>query len=696
VGVADLLLPQLAVDVDVDHGAPVVELLVERAGAEERAGGDDVVEARGLHLGHHVGEAFRLHLEDAVGVAAGDELVDRRIVDGDLVGGEVGAVGVVLAHPLERLVDHGEGLQAQEVELDEPRLLGVVLGELGDEHVALLVLVDRDVLPERLVGDDHAGGVQAGLPVEPLERHGDVEDVAGGHLALGAVGLGPLAHERGLLVELGQARLDLDALPERLHLALHRLGDELGDAVPLGEGEPHDAHHVADHRAGLERAEGGDLADVLLAVLAGDVMDDLVAPVLAEVDVEVGHRHALGVEEALEEEVPADGVEVGDAERPGHDGARARAAPRPHRHLPSLGPVDEVLDDEEVAGEAHLLDDPHLGLEPLPVEVAVVGVLARDLLEAAVEPLAGELGEPLVLGDALRQLEAGQVARPQLHLHVAHLGDAHRVGDGLLVLGEGGEHVLGRGDEEPVGLVVDAARVGEGLVGRDAHEDLVRLRVAAVHVVCIGGGDQRDALALPQLGEPGVHLQLLGHAVRLHLQEEAARLEDVAVLAGGGPGAVHVALVGEARDLAAQAGGETHQALRMLPEQALVDAGVVVEPLRVGHGREVAKVGPPLGVLREQDQVAAHPLASVRPALGAGHVGLHAQDGFHPGRLGRPVEVDRAEEVAVVGDRHGAHAPLFHRPRQIAHADGAVEEGVEGVQVKVDEIGQGVEPPGRR
>jgi hypothetical protein len=32
------------------------------------------------------------------------------------------------------------------------------------------------------------------------------------------------------------------------------------------------------------------------------VADHLVAPVLAEVDVEVGHRHAFGIEEALEQQ----------------------------------------------------------------------------------------------------------------------------------------------------------------------------------------------------------------------------------------------------------------------------------------------------------------------------------------------------------------------------------------------------------
>jgi hypothetical protein len=62
-----------------------------------------------------------------------------------------------------------------------------------------------------------------------------------------------------------------------------------------------------------------------------DVLDHLVAAVLAEVDVEVGHRDALGVQEALEEQAEADRVEIGDQQRPGGDRARARAAARPDR-----------------------------------------------------------------------------------------------------------------------------------------------------------------------------------------------------------------------------------------------------------------------------------------------------------------------------------------------------------------------------
>jgi hypothetical protein len=40
---------------------------------------------------------------------------------------------------------------------------------------------------------------------------------------------------------------------------------------------------------------------------AGDVGDDLVAPVLAEVDVEVRHRHPLGLRKRSKKEVVGDG-----------------------------------------------------------------------------------------------------------------------------------------------------------------------------------------------------------------------------------------------------------------------------------------------------------------------------------------------------------------------------------------------------
>ena len=142
------------------------------------------------------------------------------------------------------------------------------------------------------------------------------------------------------------------------------LRHQLAQLVDLAVGHFQHAADVAQHAARLQRAEGDDLRDLIAAVALLHVADHLVAPVLAEVDVEVRHRHALGIEEALEQQAEADRIEVGDGQRIGDERARARAAARPDRNALRLRPLDEVGDDQEVARIFHALDDAELEGEP--------------------------------------------------------------------------------------------------------------------------------------------------------------------------------------------------------------------------------------------------------------------------------------------------------------------------------------------
>jgi hypothetical protein len=73
---------------------------------------------------------------------------------------------------------------------------------------------------------------------------------------------------------------------------------------------------------GLDRAIGDDLGDPVIAVLFSDVPDDVTAPAFIEVDVDVGHGHAFGVEEPFEHEPVHEWIQVGDAQRVGHEAAR--------------------------------------------------------------------------------------------------------------------------------------------------------------------------------------------------------------------------------------------------------------------------------------------------------------------------------------------------------------------------------------
>src|SRR5215203_286587 len=142
-------------------------------------------------------------------------------------------------------------------------------------------------------------------------------------------------------------------------------------------------------------------------VCSSDLLD-------GEVDVDVRHRLAAGVEEPLEEEVVLDRVDVGDLERVGGERACGRAAAGADADPVHLREVDEVPDDQEVVGEAHLTDRLQLELEPLPQ-------LRRHLLVSPLEPLLAQLDEVIERVAVVRGREPRQQDVAELDLDRAAL-----------------------------------------------------------------------------------------------------------------------------------------------------------------------------------------------------------------------------------------------------------------------------------
>ena len=158
--------------------------------------------------------------------------------------------------------------------------------------------LDREVLGERLAGDDHGGRVDAVLAAQPLEAAGDVDDPLGV-----GVGLVELPQLGGHLVAVVVLRVLLEARVQRRVAAhderRHELGDLVAEAVRVAE----DAGRVAHRGPGLDRGERDDLGDVVVAVALGGVLDHLAAVARVEVHVDVGHLLAARVEEPLEQQV---------------------------------------------------------------------------------------------------------------------------------------------------------------------------------------------------------------------------------------------------------------------------------------------------------------------------------------------------------------------------------------------------------
>ena len=302
--IGDRLLAALARDIDAMHAG------VERARAHERVGCDEIVEAIAAHALEHVRGERGFELEDAGGAAGAELAVGLGVVERQLL--EIRTRARRRLDEPERVVNHGERREAEEVHLEHPRLLERVHVVLCDDDRFIVaraagalgaLRADGDVLVERAGGDHDAGRVHAGVAREPLERDRVVEQ---------------LLVARVVPVEL----LHLGDLRRRL---LHRqrevrlIGDELRERVGFGGGEAEHASDVLDDGARLHGAEGDDLADRFASVLLAHVLDHLAAPLEAEVDVDVRHRDALGIEEALEEEIEAERADVGDAQRVGDE-----------------------------------------------------------------------------------------------------------------------------------------------------------------------------------------------------------------------------------------------------------------------------------------------------------------------------------------------------------------------------------------
>ena len=161
------------------------------------------------------------------------------------------------------------------------------------------------------------------------------------------------------------------------------------------------------------------------AILPVDVVDDLLTALIAEIDVEIGHTDALRVQETLEDEVVADGVDVSDAHAVGRDAARPRATSRADRDALTLGVVDVVPDDEVVVGVAHRLDDTDLVGQPVLVGLRDVGAVA------ALEAVPAELLEECLIVHPVRGFVIGDLGVTEIKVKLTLVCDLLGVGAGL-------------------------------------------------------------------------------------------------------------------------------------------------------------------------------------------------------------------------------------------------------------------------
>jgi hypothetical protein len=352
----------------------------------------------------------------------------------------------------------------------------------------------------------------------------------------------------------------LQALLEARRAAHDRVRDQLRQPVSDAVVVAQDARGVARGRAGEHLAERDDLGHAVAAVLVGHVADHAVAAAHREVDVDVRHRHALGVEEPLEQEVVAQRVDVRDLQAVGHEAAGRAAAPRPDRDAVLLGEANEVPDDQEVGVEAHVVDDPELHLHALD------RLGGRWIAVAAAQPLLHQLTQvrPFVLG--VGALEARDQVLAELDLDIAALRDLQRGGDGAGHVGERLRHLL-RGLQEELVRLEGQLRLRERGLGLHAQQRRMVVVVLAPQVVHVGRRDEGAAHLVGEARDRLVDLLLLLEAVALDLEVHVLGPEDLHELVEMRARLLELALHDALAGTRGQAPGEADHAVGVPREQ---------------------------------------------------------------------------------------------------------------------------------
>ncbi len=153
------------------------------------------------------------------------------------------------------------------------------------------------------------------------------------------------------------------------------------------------------------------------SVAREDVLDHVLARIARrQIDVDVGPLAAFFGEEALEEQLHADGVDGGDAERVADGAVGGRSAPlRQHATLACV--ARDVPHDQEVAGEVELLDHAQLVLE------LAVRAFGKRMAVAHARAVEGETAQQRRLRLAVFGGEGGEAVAEVAHAEGAALGD---------------------------------------------------------------------------------------------------------------------------------------------------------------------------------------------------------------------------------------------------------------------------------
>ena len=322
-----------------------------------------------------------------------------------------------------------------------------------------------------------------------------------------------LPHTRAVHVDAGAHEL------RSAHPAAAHAPDRGGQRADRIFGQSEDLADLADGGAAAIGDDGRGNAGMAATVVLVNVLDHLLAPLMLEIDVDVGWLAAVRGDETFEQEAALARVDVGDAQAVA-DRRVGRGAAALTQDVLAPRVTDDVMDGEKIRRVIELGDERQFMIERLADIVRnALGIARGRALLGRREARAHFLGifitqliqregqcriERRCFFDRSRRIaEEARHLGGRLEIALGIDGKAASRGVDRQVLANAGEHVL---QFPPVGMVIEHVVDGDerhaGLAGDRGAPGEPRAVIAAIehvggepHAAAGGGAQEREEIA---------------------------------------------------------------------------------------------------------------------------------------------------------------------------------------------------------
>ena len=280
----------------------------------------------------------------------------------------------------------------------------------------------------------------------------------------------------------------------------------------------------------------------------------------------------------------------------GHDTACGTATTRTDRNIMTAAVVNEIPNNEEVAGVAHRVDDIQLKVQTLAHLLIHNLIALRQSLLAQVTQIAYGI-------KALRHRELRQQQMAELHLHVAAVGNFIGIAQSLRAIAEQRLHLIIA--FQIIAVVVEAHTIR--LINRarrlDAQQNILRRGILLLHIMQIVRRHQAKTELLRQLLQLRADLVLLIEVMVLNFQKVIFFAEYIDIFLNTAACSLQIVLQNHLRYLAGNAGAEADNALVISAQYILVYARFIVKALQLTDADNFHQVMVACIVLRQQNQM---------------------------------------------------------------------------------------------